>query len=127
PGMVLNLTDLTQLLREVVIEPLDGEFLTIEHPVCRGRVPTSENLVRFLWQGLESGLAALVIRGADGNGLATEDTESTERAAVAGLKVGTLQVEDNLEPSNLTTCNSEALSVPSVSSVANPARLHRVR
>lgn len=61
-GMVLNIVDLKQLLQEVVVESLDGEFLTIEHPVCRGRVPTSENLVRYLWQGLEQGLRLLVER-----------------------------------------------------------------
>jgi 6-pyruvoyltetrahydropterin/6-carboxytetrahydropterin synthase len=61
-GMVLNITDLKRLLHEVVVEPLDGEFLTIEHPVCRGRVPTSENLVRYVWQGVEHGLRLLAAR-----------------------------------------------------------------
>src|SRR5205085_1593525 len=57
--------------------------------------------------------------------LATEDTEATEREkAVAGWQVGKLQVADNLEPSHLQTCNSEALSVSSVASVAkNPLPL----
>jgi 6-pyruvoyltetrahydropterin/6-carboxytetrahydropterin synthase len=55
-GMVMNVTDLKQLLHEVVVEPLDGEFLTIEHPVCRGRVPTSENLVLSIWHAVDGGL-----------------------------------------------------------------------
>jgi 6-pyruvoyltetrahydropterin/6-carboxytetrahydropterin synthase len=58
-GMVLNITDLKRVLEDVVVEPLDGEFLTIEHPVCRGRVPTSENLVRYVWHGVEHGLSLL--------------------------------------------------------------------
>src|SRR5436190_23915970 len=66
--MVINVTDLKQLLREVVLEPLDGEFLTIEHPVCRGRVPTSENLVRYIWQGVEHGLSLLAARNPSARG-----------------------------------------------------------
>src|SRR5262245_1007686 len=57
-GLVVNIVDLKPLLAEVVVEPLDGEFLTIRHPACRGRVPTGENLVRQLWEDLRGALAA---------------------------------------------------------------------
>jgi 6-pyruvoyltetrahydropterin/6-carboxytetrahydropterin synthase len=57
-GMVVNIAALKPILQAVVVEPLDREFLSIRHPVCRGKVPTSENLVRVLWDGLEHALAA---------------------------------------------------------------------
>jgi len=55
-GIVLNLTDLKPLLEEAVVEPLDREFLTAQHPFCRGQVPTGENLVRLIWRSIEPGL-----------------------------------------------------------------------
>lgn len=57
-GMVVNISQLKPILQAVIVEPLDREFLSIRHPVCRGNVPTSENLVRILWDGLEHALAA---------------------------------------------------------------------
>src|SRR5256885_2281640 len=55
-GIVMNLVDLKQLLEECVAEPLDREFLTAQHPFCRGQVPTGENLVRLIWRVLEPSL-----------------------------------------------------------------------
>jgi 6-pyruvoyltetrahydropterin/6-carboxytetrahydropterin synthase len=62
-GMVMNVTELKQILHEVVVEPLDREFLTIEHPVSRGRVPSSENLVRYIWEGIETALQGAAQQG----------------------------------------------------------------
>lgn len=56
-GMVLNLTELKRLLQEAVVEPLDCEFLTRDHPYLQGRVPTAENLVRVIWERVEKGLS----------------------------------------------------------------------
>src|SRR5262249_13859338 len=56
-GLVVNITDLKPILNEQVVEPFDRESLTIMHPLCRGRVPTSENLVVLLWDALEGALA----------------------------------------------------------------------
>jgi 6-pyruvoyltetrahydropterin/6-carboxytetrahydropterin synthase len=61
-GMVLNLADLKRLLYDVIVEPLDGEFLTCFHPFTRGQVPTSENLVRAIWRGVETGLTGARLR-----------------------------------------------------------------
>jgi 6-pyruvoyltetrahydropterin/6-carboxytetrahydropterin synthase len=55
-GIVMNLTELKPLLEECVIEPLDREYLTAQHPFCRGQVPTGENLSRLIWQRLEASL-----------------------------------------------------------------------
>src|SRR5947207_2074993 len=56
-GLVVNITDLKPILQEEVVDPLDREFLTIVHPVCRGHVPTCENLSVLLWTALEEALA----------------------------------------------------------------------
>jgi 6-pyruvoyltetrahydropterin/6-carboxytetrahydropterin synthase len=55
-GMVLNIVDLKQRMQEGIVDPLDGEFLCRNHPFMRGRVPTSENLVRAIWNGMEGAL-----------------------------------------------------------------------
>jgi 6-pyruvoyltetrahydropterin/6-carboxytetrahydropterin synthase len=55
-GMVLNITDLNRLLQEQVVTPLDGEFLTRNHPFMEGRVPTTENLARAIWGRVEANL-----------------------------------------------------------------------
>lgn len=55
-GMVLNITDLNHLLQERVVAALDGEFLTREHPLLAGRIPTTENLARLIWRRVEEGL-----------------------------------------------------------------------
>jgi len=56
-GLVVNVADIKPILQEEVVEPLDREFLTIVHPVCRGRVPTCENLSILLWNAVEEALA----------------------------------------------------------------------
>src|SRR6187455_2501227 len=48
-GLVVNIEQLKPIVQEVISEPLDREYLTVQHPVCRGRVPTCENLTRLLW------------------------------------------------------------------------------
>src|SRR5205807_4183411 len=48
-GLVVNIAELKPILQDEVSEPLDREFLTIVHPVCRGHVPTCENLSTLLW------------------------------------------------------------------------------
>jgi 6-pyruvoyltetrahydropterin/6-carboxytetrahydropterin synthase len=80
-GMVLNIADLNRLLQAVVVAPLDGEFLTREHPYLRGRVPTSENLVRLLWERVEAGLAGarmISVRLAENDWLAVECRRTNE-------------------------------------------------
>lgn len=56
-GIVVNLADLKPLLEEAIVEPLDREFLTAQHPFCRGQVPTGENLSRLIWHCLEASMA----------------------------------------------------------------------
>lgn len=57
-GMVLNIVRLKAMLTTGVADPLEGEFLTPDHPFCRGRVPTIENLSLLIWGVLETALQA---------------------------------------------------------------------
>jgi 6-pyruvoyltetrahydropterin/6-carboxytetrahydropterin synthase len=54
-GFSVNLALLDRVLREVVVEPLDHQHLN--HAVPRfgagGVVPTTENLLLYLWEGIE--------------------------------------------------------------------------
>jgi 6-pyruvoyltetrahydropterin/6-carboxytetrahydropterin synthase len=55
-GMVVNITDLKPLLDAEVTQRLDGEYLTPQHPLLQGRIPSTEVLARILWAGLEAAL-----------------------------------------------------------------------
>ena len=48
-AMIVNLTDLDRLLREEVDRPLDHRNLNEEIPEFQTRVPTAENLARWIW------------------------------------------------------------------------------
>lgn len=57
-GMVVNISDLKPLLQREVVEALDGQFLTSEHPLLAGRQPSVDVLVRLIWDRLESAIQA---------------------------------------------------------------------
>jgi len=48
-SMVVNLTDLDRILKEEVDRPLDHHNLNHEIPEFETRVPTAENLARWIW------------------------------------------------------------------------------
>ncbi|ENH97542.1 putative 6-pyruvoyl tetrahydropterin synthase [Gracilibacillus halophilus YIM-C55.5] len=52
-GVVVNTTDIKASVGEYVREELDGKYLNKEHPYFMKHVPTTEQLVTFLWQGIE--------------------------------------------------------------------------
>jgi 6-pyruvoyltetrahydropterin/6-carboxytetrahydropterin synthase len=54
-GMVVNITEVKAALLEI-LEPLDGRFLDRRHPLFAERIPTTENLARLIWEGLEARL-----------------------------------------------------------------------
>ena len=51
-GMVLNLTELKQVLQEEVVEPLDHKFLNKEVPAFARQNPTTENIAVEVWKRL---------------------------------------------------------------------------
>lgn len=58
-GMVVNIADLKRLLAERVVAPLDGAFLTREHPLMCGVVPTTEALCGVIRRLIEAPPAEL--------------------------------------------------------------------
>ena len=52
-GMVVNISELKPLLRDQVVAPFDGEYLTAEHPLLGGRIPACEVLAAIAWGRLE--------------------------------------------------------------------------
>ena len=49
-GMVAHFSQVKQLLHELVVAPLDHRHLNYDVPFLEGTLPTSENLVRKLWE-----------------------------------------------------------------------------
>jgi 6-pyruvoyltetrahydropterin/6-carboxytetrahydropterin synthase len=56
-GMIVNLTDLDRVLKEVVDRPLDHRHLNAEIPEFAHTVPTAENLARWIWDRVTARIA----------------------------------------------------------------------
>jgi 6-pyruvoyltetrahydropterin/6-carboxytetrahydropterin synthase len=54
--MIVNLTDLDRVLKDEVDRPLDHRNLNHEIPEFASRVPTAENLARWIWDHVEARL-----------------------------------------------------------------------
>jgi 6-pyruvoyltetrahydropterin/6-carboxytetrahydropterin synthase len=72
-GMVMNLTDVDRILRDVVA-PLDHYFLNSDVPFFRKLVPTTENIARYCFEGIcqrlkESNIRLLKVRLYEGRDL----------------------------------------------------------
>ena len=52
-GMVVNISEIDRSVGQLVEETLDGKWLDREHPYFQARIPTTENLVRYLWECLD--------------------------------------------------------------------------
>lgn len=52
-GMVMNLTDLKAILKNVVQEPLEFKHWNVEVPFFKNNQPSLENLVIYLWHYLK--------------------------------------------------------------------------
>ncbi len=57
-GMVVNISDLKAILEQTVLARLDGEYLTPEHEVLAGLMPTAEVLVTWIGKTISTALAA---------------------------------------------------------------------
>jgi 6-pyruvoyltetrahydropterin/6-carboxytetrahydropterin synthase len=58
-GMVVNLKDLKAMIQEAVIEPLDHQNLNHQVAYFKNRVPTLENIARYIWEALSPRVTAL--------------------------------------------------------------------
>jgi 6-pyruvoyltetrahydropterin/6-carboxytetrahydropterin synthase len=55
-GMVINLNELDKVIEHAVIEPLDHRYINLDVPAFKRRIPTTENLARFIWDSIEQEL-----------------------------------------------------------------------
>lgn len=53
-GIVVNITDINKIMKAFVEKELDGKFLNKENGFFKTHIPTTENLVTYIWNGLES-------------------------------------------------------------------------
>lgn len=58
-GMVVNIAELKPLIYHQVVVPLDGQYLTAEHPLLGGRIPCTEWLARWCWDQLTAAISAV--------------------------------------------------------------------
>lgn len=54
-GMVINIKELDRILREVSSE-FDHKFINLDHPIFKDRIPTTENLVLYIYGRLNEWL-----------------------------------------------------------------------
>jgi 6-pyruvoyltetrahydropterin/6-carboxytetrahydropterin synthase len=52
-GIVVNTTDIKRIAEDFVAQELDGKFLDKEHPFFTKHIPTTENLVKYIWESLD--------------------------------------------------------------------------
>mgnify|MGYP003847553047 FL=1 len=49
----MNLKDLSQIIKDLVIEPLDHKNLNLDVPFLKGILPSTENLAIEIWKLIE--------------------------------------------------------------------------
>lgn len=52
-GFVINLKDLSQIMKEYVVEALDHKNLNLDVPFMKGVIASTENLVMNIWEEIE--------------------------------------------------------------------------
>ena len=53
-GFVINLKDLSKIMKEYVVEPLDHKNLNLDVPFMKGILASTENLVIKIWEEIEA-------------------------------------------------------------------------
>ncbi|WP_102345139.1 6-carboxytetrahydropterin synthase [Bacillus sp. Marseille-P3661] len=51
-GIVVNTVDIKNLVGGLVERELDGKFLNKEHPYFKRNIPTTENIITYLWNAI---------------------------------------------------------------------------
>jgi 6-pyruvoyltetrahydropterin/6-carboxytetrahydropterin synthase len=62
-GMVVNITEVNRVVGSFLEAELDGKFLDREVPYFHTRIPTTENLVTYLWESLAEGMPGCELYG----------------------------------------------------------------
>ncbi len=58
-GFVINLKQLSKIVRERIIEQADHKNLNLEVPFMKGKIPTAENIAIAIWQEIEADIIKL--------------------------------------------------------------------
>lgn len=56
-GFVINLKDLSQIVKDEVVEPLDHKNLNLDVPFLKGMLASTENIVIQLWEKIKEPIA----------------------------------------------------------------------
>lgn len=56
-GFVMNLKDLSDIIKEFVVEPLDHKNLNLDVPFLQGILPSTENMAIEIWDIIKSPIA----------------------------------------------------------------------
>jgi 6-pyruvoyltetrahydropterin/6-carboxytetrahydropterin synthase len=105
-GMVLNLSDVKQVIRREVTSQLDFSYLNAVWPEFQQTLPTTENIARVIWQRLAPSLPIVRIQlfehpelwaEYEGNGMEAYLTVSTHFSAAHRLALPNLPLEQNFE------------------------------
>ncbi|MEH7381323.1 6-carboxytetrahydropterin synthase [Bacillus sp. JJ1533] len=52
-GIVVNITDIDKVVKSFIYSEIDGKFLNKEHPYFTSHLPTTENIVSYIWNSLD--------------------------------------------------------------------------
>jgi 6-pyruvoyltetrahydropterin/6-carboxytetrahydropterin synthase len=105
-GMVLNLSDVKQVIKREVTQPLDFSYLNDVWPEFQATLPTTEHMAQTIWRRLAPHLPLVKIQlfehpklWADytGNDMEAYLTLSTHFSAAHRLALPTLSYEENVE------------------------------
>ena len=105
-GMVLNLSDVKQVIKREVTSQLDFSHLNDVWPELQATLPTTEHLARVIWNRLVPYLPVVKIQLFEhpelwaeytGNGMEAYLTLSTHFSAAHRLALPTLSYEENVE------------------------------
>ena len=105
-GMVLNLSDVKQVIKREIISQLDFSYLNDAWPEFQTTLPTTEHMARVIWNRLIPFLPVVKIQLFEhpqlwatyiGNGMDAYLTISTHFSAAHRLALSTLSYDENLE------------------------------
>lgn len=105
-GMVLNLSDVKQVIKREVTSQLDFSFLNDAWPEFKDTLPTTENIARLIWQRLAPYLPLTTIKLYEhprlwaeykGAGMQAYLTVGTHFSAAHRLALTSLSFEENSE------------------------------
>ena len=103
-GMVLNLSDVKQVLKSRVIQPLNFSYLNQTWPEFEQALPTTECIARAIWMRIADALPVVSVRVNEdpelwaeyrGNGMESRLTIRTHFSAAHRLALPELSLEEN--------------------------------